>query len=314
MSPLGISVVVPSYRREAVLVETLRAVSRQLAEGDEVVVVDQTPGHEPATEEALAELCRSAAVRWYRKGRPSICEAMNVGALLARNEILHFLDDDVVPSPGLLETYRELFLRDEGLAAVNGQILQPFHPGPVDEVAGFELDFDYAYAKAAEIPGLVTCNAAVRRAVFLRAGGMDETYEGGAHRCDADLGFRLRAFTGRPARFEPRASVRHLQAGGGTRAHGLKDSWAAIDSAIGDYYFGLRWLGRRGALRHALDRLRRAPFNRRTLRRPWLVPSILTREAVAFLRATARVLRGPARTIRTLDRYADVAEWTARGA
>jgi glycosyltransferase involved in cell wall biosynthesis len=311
---VGISVVIPSYLRESVLVETVRAMSRQLTERDEIVVVDQTPAHEAATEEGLAELCRSGRVRWFRKARPSICEAMNVGALLASNEVVLFLDDDVVPSPGLLEVFRELFSRDEGLAAVNGQILQPWHAGPVAEVAGFGLDFDYAYSKAAEIPGLVTCNAAVRREAFLRAGGMDETYEGGAHRCDADLGYRLRAFTGRLARFEPRASVRHLQAGGGTRAHGFKDSWAAIDSAIGDYYFALRWLGRRGALRHALHRLRRAPFNRRTLRRPWLVPSILAREAVALFRAAARALRGPARTIRTLERYPDVEERRARAA
>jgi len=309
MALLGISVVIPSYRREAVLVETVRAVACQLKDGDEIVVVDQSPSHEAETASALHELHRSGKIRWFRKSRPSICEAMNVGALVAENEILLFLDDDVVPAPDLLEVYRELFAREAELAVVNGQILQPWHPGPVDAVRDFDLEFDFAYSSPATVSGLATGNAAIRRAVFLQAGGMDEIFAGGAYRCDADLGFRLQAFTGRPTRFEPRASVRHLQAGGGTRAHGFKDSWAAIESAIGDYYFGLRWLGCRGAARHALRRLRRAPFNRRTLRRPWLVPAVLAREAVGLVRAAARARRGPARTVGTLDRYPDLEVW-----
>lgn len=308
MTDLAISVVIPSYLRERVLVDTVGAVLRQLGERDEIVVVDQTRAHEAATEAAIGELVASGRVRWYRKSRPSICEAMNVGALLARNPVLVFLDDDVVPGPGLLAVYRTLFSTEESLHAVNGQVLQPWNNEPVDQVADFEMRFDFAYSRQAQVVPALTANLAVSRDVFLAAGGMDETYEGGAHRCDADLGFRLRAFTGRPARFEPRASVRHLQAGGGTRAHGAKDSWASLGSAIGDHYFGLRWLGWSGALRHSLQRLLRAPVNRRTVRRPWLVPWIAAREVVAFGQAVMCVRRAPARKIQVLNRYTDLEE------
>jgi len=303
-----ISVVVPSFQRETVLVETARLVLEQLGEGDEILVVDQTARHQPETEAALAELARSGRLRWVRKARPSICEAMNVGVLLARGEIVVFLDDDVVPAPGLLEVYRSAFAESEDLHAVNGQVLQPWNDGSVDRVRDFELGFDFAYSERAEVVPALTCNFAVRREVFLMAGGMDETFEGGAHRCDADLGYRLRACTKRRVRFEPSASVRHLQAGGGTRAHGAKDSWASIGSAVGDHYLGLRWFGWRGALRHSLHRLVRAPINRRTLERPWLVPWLALRELVAFGRALARVRRGPARTVREVASYQDVVE------
>ncbi|MBZ0090516.1 MAG: glycosyltransferase [Thermoanaerobaculia bacterium] len=306
MNGAAISVVIPSYSREGVLVETVRRVVRQLGTSDEILIIDQSPTHEPETETALADLERSERVFWYRKSRPSICEAMNVGALLARNEVVLFLDDDVVPAPGLLEAHREVLGRCDDLHAVNGQVLQPWHDVARDEVDDFELGFDFAYAKEAEVVALATGNLAVRRRVFLAAGGMDETFAGGAYRCDADLGFRLWAFTGRRARFEPRASVRHLQAGGGTRAHGAKDSWASIESAIGDHYFGMRWFSRTGALRHSLRRLLRAPFNRRTLRRPWLVPWLLLRELVAFQRAVAKIRRGPPRTARALAEYQDL--------
>lgn len=306
MKKVAISVVVPTYLREGELVETSRAVLGELGEGDEIVVVDQTPRHEPGTVTAIANLVASGRVRWLRKGRPSICEAMNVGALVARNEVIVFLDDDVEPGPGLLEVYRHLFSRPGRPHAVNGQVLQPWHDGPVRSVRDFELGFDFAYAEPAEVVPMATGNCAVLREVFLASGGMDENFRGGAYRCDADLGYRLRAFTGQPARFEPRASVRHLQAGGGTRAHGAKDSWASIDSAIGDHYLGLRWFGWKGALRHSLHRFLRAPVNRRTLSRPWLVPWLGARELVAFFRALSRVRSASARPVSALSCYSDL--------
>lgn len=309
MSPRAISVVVPSYFREGVLVDTIRSVQGLLGGTDEIVVVDQTPLHEPETRRAIAELSRSARIRWYRKNRASICEAMNAGALLARNEILLFLDDDVVPSPDLLEVYRELFEAPGAPHAVSGQILQPWHAGPVHEVSDFALGFDFAFSKPAKVVPISTGNFAVRRQVFLAAGGMDETFEGGAHRCDADLGYRLSRFTGQPSRFEPRASVRHLQAGGGTRAHGAKDSWASIGSAVGDHYLGLRWFGWAGAAKHSIWRLLRAPISRYSLRRPWLIPWLGLREVSALLRALILVGRGPARTVGILARYPELEEF-----
>ncbi|MDI9630041.1 MAG: glycosyltransferase family 2 protein [Acidobacteriota bacterium] len=306
MSLLPISVVIPSYRREEVLVETLDRVLAQCRGEDEVIVVDQTPEHEPATEAALHDLAEKGRVHWLRKSRPSICEAMNVGVLVARHPVVLFLDDDVVPAPGLLDVYRELFTQPDPPAVVNGQVLQPWHSGAVESVRSFGIDFDHAYARPAEILSVITGNCAVLRDAYLAAGGMDETFEGGAHRCDADLGYRMHAHTGRPARFEPRASVRHLAAGGGTRSHGAKDAWASIGSAVGDHYFGMRWLGRTGSLGHSLSRLRKAALNRTTLRRPWLVPVIVAREVVAWTRARRLVRRGPARTVRELAQYDDL--------
>ncbi len=306
MSAAAISVVIPSYRREGVLVETVRQLLAQLGEHDELVVVDQTPEHEAATESAIAEVLATERVRWYRKRRPSICEAMNVGVLLARNEVVLFLDDDVVPVPELLAVYRELFWGEAPPHAVNGQVLQPWHAAPCEAVADFELRFDFAFARSAKVVPMATGNCAVLREIFLAAGGMDESFVGGSYRCDADLGYRLRDLTGKPAHFEPAASVRHLQASGGTRAHGAKDSWASIGSAVGDHYLGLRWFGTRAALRHSIRRLVRAPLNRRTLSRPWLIPFLAAREVVAFRLALQLVRSGPARTIRPLESYRDL--------
>lgn len=305
MTSRSVSVVIPSYMREAALVETVRAVRAQLAPGDEIVVVDQSPAHEAATTEALGVLADGDRVRWVRKSRPGIAEAMNVGALLARGDLLLFLDDDVIPSEGLLDAHRRALSDEPRALSTCGQILQPWNERPVDSVRDFEMGFDFAYDNETEVVPVMAGNFGVHRAVFLAAGGMDEVFTGGAHRCDAEVGYRLLARTGKRTRFVPEASLRHLLAPGGTRAHGHKDSWASIGSAVGDYYFGFRCLGFGGAAHHAAKRILRAPFNRNTARRPWLVAMILARETVAFGRAV-RLAAGSGRYIRALESYVDV--------
>src|SRR5262245_6899176 len=103
---IALSIIVPTFHREQVLVDTVGMVLEQTQAGDELLVIDQTPRHEPATEQALAAWAQGGRLRWYRKLRPGQVEAMNVGALLARNQGLVFLDDDVQPHAKLLYCYR----------------------------------------------------------------------------------------------------------------------------------------------------------------------------------------------------------------
>ncbi len=303
---VAISVVIPSYQREEVLVGTLHSVLSQCRPGDEVIVVDQTPRHEPVTEAALSELDRRGAIRWVRKSKPSICEAMNLGAALAGGELVVFLDDDARPIEGFLEVYRREFGSSGAPLAACGQILQPWDDGPSDDPGDVEGAFNFAYRDRTEIVGVMAGNFAVRRDVFLEVGGMDESFRGGAYRCDSEVGYRLLSRTGKKTRFLPEAGVRHLQADGGTRAHGHKDTWKAIESAIGDYYFGMRCLPPARAFRHSVQRMCRAPINRNTLKRPWLIGSVLVREVVAWCRALGRAGSGPGAFIRPVSSYDDV--------
>src|SRR5258708_1107843 len=128
---MNISVVIPTYQREQVLIDTLNAVLGLLRGGDEVVVIDQTPCHEPRIDQALRKLAATGKVHWYRRRQPNICAAMNAGSRLARNEVLLFLDDDVVPDGSLLEAHRRALAGPDPPPAVCGQVLQPWHAGPV---------------------------------------------------------------------------------------------------------------------------------------------------------------------------------------
>src|SRR5262245_45934748 len=147
----ALSIVVPTFCREKVLVATLGMVLDQMEAGDELLVIDQTPCHEPATEHVLAAWTQNGRLRWYRKLRPGQVEAMNLGALLACNEGLVFLDDDVQPHRGLLHSYRLALGERSGAPAFCGQVLQPWHGRPLDDVSDFDLNFDPAYAHECDV-------------------------------------------------------------------------------------------------------------------------------------------------------------------
>jgi GT2 family glycosyltransferase len=289
----AISVVIPTYRREQVLLDTLHLVLPLLQAGDELLVVDQTPQHEPAVEQRLYELAGSGAIRWFRRSKAHICAAMNAGAGLARGDILLFLDDDVIPAPSLLEVHRRTLAAPDAPPAVCGQVLQPWNEKPVERVSDFGVEFNAAYNQACDILSLMAGNFAIRRDMYLHVGGMDERFFGPCYRLETELSHRILRRIGRKGRFVPEASIRHLQAGGGSRAFGTKDTWKHIGGCVGDYYFALRSLPAWTALKHCGRRLLRAPINRETVKRPWLIPSLFLREMVAWGWAIGQALGAP---------------------
>lgn len=304
--PPSISVVLPTFKREHLLVDTVEAILLLLREGDEILVIDQTPVHNSETEEALRNWASCGRIRWFRKKKPSQGEAMNAGAWLASGEILLFLDDDIRPSSTLLEAHRAAHAKDPTVPAICGQVLQPWNEYPVPEVRNFELGFDSAYSKNAEIISLMAGNFSMRRPRFIEIGGMDENYRGSNYRNDAELAYRIVERSKRRITFVPEAAVRHLLALGGNRAFGAKDTWGNIGGSIGDYYFALRRLTLAAAIWHCLRRLVKEPVNRYTVRRPWLIPWLYVREIVAFARAAGRIAANPDNYIKPLDHYPDL--------
>jgi GT2 family glycosyltransferase len=282
--------VIVTYRREQVLVETVERVAQLLRPGDELIVVDQTPRHEPATEAALRRMAITGSIRWYRRNRPHICEAMNAGARLARGAILLFLDDDVVPSPGLLEGHRAALSQPDPPPGTCGQVIQSWHRGPVERVHDFDLGFDPGYNQPCDILGPIGCNFGLRRDIFFDVGGIDENFFGPCYRFEAELSRRIFRRTGRKIRFLPHASLVHLKTAGGTRSFGEKDTWKHIGGRVGEYYFALRSLPPLACLGYCLRQIMREPLNKYTLRRPWLIPSLFVREVVAWAWAVCRAL------------------------
>jgi GT2 family glycosyltransferase len=283
-----LTIAIPTYERGAVLCGTIAYLLALDVRASEIVIVDQTPEHPPEVAARLRSF--GNAIRIIRLDAPSIPRAMNTALREARNRHVLFLDDDIIPAPGLAAAHAAA-LREPGVWAVVGQVLQPGEePGHFDDALLHrgelrDLEFPFTHDTACDVENVMAGNLSVDRERILSIGGFDERYTAVAYRFETDLARRIVAAGGR-IRYDPAASIRHLKApGGGVRAYGDHRSSPSPAHSFGDYLFARNHIPRFWP--YALRRLRKNVLTRWHLRHPW---AILTK-AVGEVRGLIQALR-----------------------
>lgn len=273
-----LSVVIPSYERGGVLLESLRQLIELQHPADEIIVADQTLEHPAGVEQKLAEMRDAGSIRWLRLTQPSIPHAMNVGLCQATSDRVLFLDDDIDPDPGLVEAHRDA---TSSHALIAGMVLQPGEV-PCEPVAGG--GFRFSSNQPALIREFMGGNFSIGRTTAIALGGFDENFIGAAYRFEAEFAFRYCAVHG-PICFQPRAIIHHLQlASGGTRSHGHHLHTVKPTHSAGAYYCLLR-TRQPGWLLQFLWRPIRSIRTRFHLRHPWRIPPTLLAEVRGMLLA-----------------------------
>lgn len=299
METCNLSVAIPTFGRDQVLLDTLAALIQLRPQPLEILVLDQTPEHEPATESQLGQWHEAGLIDWIRLPAPSITGAMNHALQVARGEMVLFTDDDVVPDANLFAAHLQCY-EDATVTAVVGQVLQPGQspcpprPGEsTDSELWHDLDFPFNGTQSCLVHNCMAGNLSVRRSEALRAGGFDENFVRVAYRFETEFARRLIRHGGKIL-FQPAASLRHLAcARGGVRSFGSFLTTFYPHHAVGDYYFALNYgLGKDSCL-YILWRLRRRLFNRTYARRPWWIPVAVFVEISGFFWAVLLRLRGP---------------------
>lgn len=282
----GISVVIPTYRREEPLLRTIEQIRTGDTPAGEIVVVDQTRDHSSLVEATLIRLDDEDAIRWVRMSKPSIPRAMNTGLIHARFSIILFLDDDVALRGDLVGQHLEA--HSHGHRVVAGQVLQPGEQ-PVDCPTRFRFNS----TRSQWIENLMAGNFSIRREIAWAVGGFDENFIGAAFRFETEFAERLRA-QGERIRFEPGASVDHLRVeSGGTRSFGDHLRTVRPGHAVGAYYYQFRTHTGGPILAGIVKRLTGSIRSRHHLRRPWWIPLTLLAELQGLVVAGLLCLRGP---------------------
>jgi glycosyltransferase involved in cell wall biosynthesis len=182
---IAVSVVVPTFRRPALLDRCLAALVAQDYDpnGYEIVIADDAASEETRRQVATwSERCRKTgpAIHYL-----PICAthgpaaARNAGWRNAQGEAIAFTDDDCVPGSSWLAV--GMCAMGEGASGVSGRLIVPLPPRPTD----YERN-----AAGLETSEFVTANCFYRSSVLAAVGGFDERFAA-AWREDSDLFFTL---------------------------------------------------------------------------------------------------------------------------
>jgi cellulose synthase/poly-beta-1,6-N-acetylglucosamine synthase-like glycosyltransferase len=193
-----VSVVIPTFRRDALLRRCVDRVLRQKGVAFEVIVVDDARG--ATVPLIVAEMEQDASIPLASVTGPGKgpAAARNAGWRAARGNIIAFCDDDAYPQDDAWLANGLRGFVDESIGAVTGRVIVPSDEPPTD----FQRN-----VKRLESARFLTCNAFVRRSVLEAVGGFDERF-GVPFREDSDLQFSIEA-AGWGIAPEPAAVVVH---------------------------------------------------------------------------------------------------------
>ena len=287
LSSPEISIVIPTYRREKVLLDTIDHLLKLRPAYSEILVIDQTQDHEATTVKALGKHEAAGNIRYIHLQRPSITHAMNVGLQRASNDVILFVDDDIIPHPSLVAAHIKAHEATHRIVA--GQVLQPNEePSVVDSGS-----FRFSSNKPQFVTELMGGNFSINRKLAIALGGFDENFVHVAYRFEAE--FAQRALTaGEQIFFEPGASIQHLKASdGGTRSFGHHLTTIKPSHTVGAYYYLLSARNVHGRLSKLLNRPLSAVRTKHHARHPWWIPATLVSETLGFVWAVLLCLRGP---------------------
>src|SRR4051794_15896412 len=162
--PVTISVIVPAHNEEDYLAQTLEALNRQDYAAREIVVVAN--GCTDRTEEAARGKCH----RLVTLSRKNLGVARNLGARMARGDLLVFVDADTLLPPDALGIIAERFTEQHAGGTLRGQ--------PDSERFAYRLiyglkNFIHCYVVRNGSSGVIIC----WKEQFMSVGGFDERLE-----------------------------------------------------------------------------------------------------------------------------------------
>jgi glycosyltransferase involved in cell wall biosynthesis len=129
---LSLSILIPTYGRDHVLIDTISALLALPPPGpNEIVILDQSSHHSEECEAQLSRWHQSQKIRLMRLPTPSITIAMNLGLVVAKSTHVLFVDDDIIPDPELLSAHLSAARRFPK-SLIAGRVLQPWHHGELD--------------------------------------------------------------------------------------------------------------------------------------------------------------------------------------
>lgn len=204
MSAPTISVVIPAYNASRTLELCLQSLTASEMLPLECLVVD-----DGSTDDTVAIARRFAAKVLSTGGRRGPAHARNLGAKAATGEVVFFIDADICLHRNTISRLVSGFSTDSSLDAIIGSYDDS--PEQQDVLSMYRnLMHRYVHQNGrTEASTFWSGCGAIRRSVFLKHGGFDESYSRPAIE-DIELGYRLTA-AGHKVQLDRNLEVKHLK-------------------------------------------------------------------------------------------------------
>jgi GT2 family glycosyltransferase len=280
-----VSVIIPTYFRYDPLRAVLEALCGQTLPPDEVIVVDQAP-EEVRPPGFYSEFADRMTLKVFHHPEPSISVPRNIGASIARNELMLFLDDDILIPSDLIQNHVTV-MSQENVDVLNGASTRqeelpteyPWDTATMDPVRLFMVAPNYRWSGM--MIGVSSLNFMVKRSAIIRVGGFDPHIP---RMVDFEIGYRLFR-SGAKIFYSDIPAIRHLRDPQGGSRKSLRENAAQV-SAI---YMHLKhfpgWTLQQFMLRLFL----KATVGRTSRRRPWRIPGEVYRVTRAYREAQSRL-------------------------
>ncbi|MDR0675432.1 MAG: glycosyltransferase [Elusimicrobiota bacterium] len=230
MTNIKVSVIIPTYNREALLVNTIKYLLKQNFEYEyEIIIVDQTNNHESETQKFLNEIqiTQKNKIKYFLLEKPSLTSAKNFGIKNAKSDILIFVDDDISCDENFVKNYFDL--HNEGFDVIQGRIIEQ---GSENKIKS-KPTWIYPWIKfkggnncltRGKTNNISGCNFSISKKVVEKVGYFDERYIKIATREDSDYGYRCYKAKMKMI-FDPKPFIFHYRSDSGGVESGIKNQF-----------------------------------------------------------------------------------------
>lgn len=169
-----ISIVIPTYNASGFIPNLMDSIFKQAVEDMEVIIVDDCSTDNTVE---LAGKYPARVIVMEQNGGPA--KARNRGVAEAKGEIIFFLDSDVLVLDGTVREVKEYFENEHAANCVIGVCAtEPLNKGFVPKYMAM---FEYIHlldARGVNLSVFAPRCGAIKKELFQRAGGYDESYKG----------------------------------------------------------------------------------------------------------------------------------------
>lgn len=203
-SSVFVSIIIPVYRGGKSFLRCLQGISEAIPKPQEIIVVYDG---DPDSSLPLAKQLGAQVIETLERSGPA--HARNLGARVAKGDILFFVDADVVVRPDAIARVVAAFATFPEVSALIGSYDDA--PGATNFLSQYKNLFHHYIHQISNEDASTFWGAcgAIRRDVFLSIGGFDESYR---RPCieDIELGYRLKA-AGYKIWLDKDLQVKHLK-------------------------------------------------------------------------------------------------------